>query len=248
MSDGIAQPVRRKPDLPTWELSVVEAHDVSPTMRRVIFTAPNISEMTYRPGQDLVLMLPLQDGATGRRHYTIRWLDRSAGHLAVDFFMHGDTPGPRFARNAKSGELVTARGSRGRTHLREEADWHLLTGDETGLPAILHMLETADPDALIFAFIEVENDGDEQPVNTSARVTVSWLYRQSADGASDLLAGRVKSFDFPNGTGHACLTGQTSSVRSQRHDLLSRGMTREQISSEGYWRPDRVGGHDHVDD
>ncbi len=32
-------------------------------------------------------------------------------------------------------------------------------------------------------------------------------------------------------------------------DLLGlEGLTREQISSEGYWRPGRIGGHDHVND
>jgi hypothetical protein len=29
---------------------------------------------------------------------------------------------------------------------------------------------------------------------------------------------------------------------------LAHGMTREQIYAEGYWRPGRVGGHDHVED
>jgi hypothetical protein len=28
---------------------------------------------------------------------------------------------------------------------------------------------------------------------------------------------------------------------------LDRGMSRDQIYAEGYWRPGRVGGHDHVE-
>jgi hypothetical protein len=29
---------------------------------------------------------------------------------------------------------------------------------------------------------------------------------------------------------------------------LERGLDRGQIYAEGYWRPDRIGGHDHVND
>jgi NADPH-dependent ferric siderophore reductase len=53
---------------------------------------------------------------------------------------------------------------------------------------------------------------------------------------------------LPHGRGHAILIGETSNVRKQRQNLISRGLTREQIASEGYWRPGRIGGHDHVED
>jgi NADPH-dependent ferric siderophore reductase len=33
-----------------------------------------------------------------------------------------------------------------------------------------------------------------------------------------------------------------------RRELIARGFPKQQISAEGYWRPGRVGGHDHVDD
>ena len=32
------------------------------------------------------------------------------------------------------------------------------------------------------------------------------------------------------------------------HGLIARGLTRDQIYSEGYWRPGRIGGHDHVNE
>ena len=56
----------------------------------------------------------------------------------------------------------------------------------------------------------------------------------------------VEKFQFPQGNGHAYVIGETSNVRAVRHRLLERGLKREQISAEGYWRPGRIGGHDHV--
>ena len=104
-------PARRKPELPAHDLVVAEAFDLHPGLRRVIFAAPGFD---YRPGQDLVLLLPLPDGEVGRRHYTIRGRD-AQGRLAVDFVMHGATPGPDFARNARPGDRIAVRGPRGRS-------------------------------------------------------------------------------------------------------------------------------------
>ena len=66
-----------------WLLEVVEAFDVAPRLRRVVFTAAHLDELRYQPGQALVLRMPLPEGGTGRRDYTIRWLDRTTQRLAI---------------------------------------------------------------------------------------------------------------------------------------------------------------------
>ena len=234
-----------RPMLRLWSLEVVEAMDAEPSMRRVVFTAPDIAEFDYKPGQALVLMIPLSSGETGRRDYTIRWFDRDAGKLAIDFLLHGETPGPQWARAAKAGDRLDARGPRGGTVFHPEADWHLLTGDETCIPAIAHILETMPADAVAHVFIETQEASGEIPM---AR-PVTWLHRGGQPaGPGALMADAVAAFALPEGRGHAYLIGETSNVRAQRRLLVERGFTREQISSEGYWRPGRIGGHDHVED
>lgn len=238
-----------RPPLRAWTLRVVDAFDVEPRMRRMRLTADDLHEMSYRPGQDLVLQIPLPGGETGRRHYTIRRLDREARLLEIDILLHGDTPGPSWARAARPGDLIEARGPRGRTVVDPEADWHLFCGDETGLPAILHMLETLPAGVPAFVFLEVASPEDRVPVDSPAEVTVEWVFRDGAPpGPGTLLLDRLERFALPEGRGKAYVTGETSNVRRQRQSLLSRGMTREQVAAEGYWRPGRAGGHDHVDD
>jgi len=242
-------PPRRRPDLPTLLLTVVEAHDLIPGLRRVILTAPDAAPLAYKPGQDLVFMLPMPDGELGRRHYTIRAQDPATGHIAVDFVMHGDSPGPRFARDARPGDRVEARGPRGNTWLRPGAGWHLFAGDETALPGILHMLETLPEGASAHALIEVQGPDWELPVPQGPGITVEWLLRGTAPpGPNTLLLDRVEALALPDGDGVAYLIAETSKVRAMRHHLIARGLTREQIVSEGYWRPGRLGGHDHVSD
>jgi NADPH-dependent ferric siderophore reductase len=247
-SDAQHQP-RRRPPLRSWTLRVVDGFDTEPNMRRVVLTTDDIGEFTYKPGQALVLMVPLPGGETGRRDYTIRAMDRQAGTISIDFVLHGDTPAPTWARKARPGDTIEARGPRGGTVLRAEADWHLLTGDETCIPAIAHILETMPAGAKAFAFIEVGDRSGEIALETQADAAVRWIHRHgSPPGPSDLMNGVVQDFALPAGRGHAYIIGETSNVRRQRHTLVARGFGRDQISSEGYWRPGRIGGHDHVDD
>ena len=240
---------RGRPQLRGWNLRVVDSFDVPPNMRRVVLTADDIGELTYKPGQALVLMIPLPNGETGRRDYTIRGMDHATGTISIDFVLHGDTPAPAWARRVKPGDMIEARGPRGSTVLRPDADWHLLTGDETCVPAIAHILETMPAQAKAFVFIEVDGKGGEIPLETQADADIHWVHRDgAAPGPSELMSSIVEDLVLPPGRGHAYIIGETSNVRRQRHTLISRGLTRDQISSEGYWRPGRIGGHDHVDD
>ncbi len=240
---------RQRPPLRNWTFRVVDSFDVPPGMRRVVLTADDIHDFAYKPGQAIVMMIPLPDGGTGRRDYTIRSLDRRRGTISVDFVLHGETPAPTWARRAMPGDTIEVKGPRGGTVFQPNADWHLLTGDETCIPAIAHILETMPAGTKAFVFIETSGKDGEIALQTQAETAIRWVHRNGAPaGPSELMNGVVQDFLLPLGRGHAYLIGETSNVRRQRHTLIARGLTRDQISAEGYWRPGRIGGHDHVND
>ncbi|MEI9995420.1 MAG: siderophore-interacting protein [Rhizomicrobium sp.] len=225
-----------------WPLTVQAKRLVTPRMMRVIFTVPKLDELVWKRGQDLVLELPQADGTIARRHYTIRTLDAEAGTLAIDFVLHGDSPAGSWVRAAEPGAQIHAAGPRGHTYLHE-ADWHLFAGDETCIPGIFAMLEGQPPGAT--AFLEIADDAERQPAPDGARVV--WLPRGgAAPGPSRILYDAVEAFAFPPGRGHAYVIGETSNVRAIRQRLIARGLGKEQTCAEGYWRPGRVGGHDHA--
>lgn len=242
-------PQPSRPALDEWQLAVVEAFDVGPRLRRVVFTAQTLDELDYRPGQALILRMPLPGGDTGRRDYTIRWLDRQAKRLAIDFVLHGETPAPSWAKAARPGDTLLAQGPRGRSTVAADADWHLFCVDETGMPAMLHMLETMPAGAIVHALIETASAEDEPAIGTSAALSCHWLARGAMPaGPNGLVLEALKAFALPTGRGQAYLMGETSNVRSWRHHLVQAGLPKASIASEGYWRPGRIGGHDHVDD
>jgi NADPH-dependent ferric siderophore reductase len=231
-----------------WSLEVLAAQDINQRMRRITLGGSDLDELAYQPGQDLVLQMPLGDGTYGRRHYTIRSLDKAAKRLDIDFVLHGDSPSGNWARDVLAGVRIDAMGPRGRTVFNPRADWHLFTGDETCIPAILGILETLPSHVHVWALIEITDATDRQTVSCKARLNFEWLERHGPGGPSEFMLERVKAFNLPPGQGHAYIIGETSNVRAQRHNLLARGMTKDQISAEGYWRPGRMGGHDHIED
>src|ERR1700749_1111855 len=103
------------------------------------------------------------------------------------------------------------------------------------------MLEELGGAAPAHAFLEIENDTDRVPLDAPAKTTINWVMRNG-----NALFDAVENFPLPKGEGFAYIIGETAKVRAIRHRLLERGIARNRIAAEGYWRPGRVGGHDHV--
>jgi NADPH-dependent ferric siderophore reductase len=230
-----------------WSLTVVGAEDIAPRMRRVQLTGPELAEFSPRPGQEIILLLPQQADEPIRRHYTIRRFDPTQKLLDVDFVMHGDSPAVRWASAARPGDPLNVMGPRGRITIAPDAEWHLFSGDDAALPAIFAMVQALPAAAKAQVFLEVGDESDRQELVSDADVTLEWLYRRGTrSDESNLLIDCVAAFPLPAGKGHAYLLGETRKVRAERQELIARGFDREQISAEGYWRPGRVGGHDHI--
>ena len=118
------------------------------------------------------------------------------------------------------------------------ADWLLLAGDETALPAIGTLIESLPPGTRAVAYIEVADAGEEQRFDTRGDVTVHWLRRDGVPaGHAGLLAGAVRQAAFPAGTMFAWLGGEAGAVRAiRRHLIGERGVDRRSIEFAGYWR------------
>lgn len=229
-----------------WPLTVVEKTIVSPHMTRVRFHGrDDLNELEWKRGQDFVLELPSGSGIA-RRHYTIRNFDSVERTLDIDFVLHDGGASDAWLSGTKPGDEIVAVGPRGHTYVRE-ADWHLFIGDETGIPGIFAMIEGLPRGARVHAVIEIGNDEDRVALTADAHVQIEWVSRNGAPaGPSKLLYDRVERFHFPPGEGQAYVIAETGNTRAIRHRLIERGLAKNRIAAEGYWRPGRVGGHDHV--
>ncbi|HET6500354.1 MAG TPA: siderophore-interacting protein [Amycolatopsis sp.] len=168
------------------------------------------------------------------RSYTVRSYDRHARELTIDFVHHGDEgfAGP-WAAAAKPGDEILFSGPGGAYAPGTEADWHLLVGDESALPAIAASLEAMPEDVPVHAFVEVADAAEEQALTTKADARIRWLHRSAG---ADLVQA-VRELDFPDGVVQAFVHGEAGFVRQLRRYLLDeRGMRRDLLSISGYWR------------
>jgi NADPH-dependent ferric siderophore reductase len=178
------------------------------------------------------------DVQPARRRYTVRSWDESAEELTLDFVVHGDdgVAGPWAARTGP-GDVLVFQGPGGGYRPDPEADWHLMVGDESALPAIAASLEAVPDDVLVVVRLLCDGPEHELGLTTPGKLDLEWLHRAGDDDDVDLLVDSVRTLAFPRGRVHAFVHGEAEEVRAiRRHLLGERGLSRSDMSCSPYWR------------
>jgi NADPH-dependent ferric siderophore reductase len=167
--------------------------------------------------------------------YSLRGFDRMRGTLDIEFVLHGnDGPASRWVARAESGDSVGLAGPGGPRLSRGNADFHLLAGDLTALPAIAAVLENLPTSARGAVLIEVEDAGDELDLRHPPGVTLHWLRA----GASSQPPDAVRQIDWPSSARiFATVAGENDAVLAiRRHLRRDRGVPAESLYAVPYWR------------
>jgi len=240
MLDLVGLPGGPLADATLWRLEVIEAGALTPTLHRVVLTAPGLDGLRYVPGQDLMLRVPQGGDRVVNRRYTIRSFDATRAAVIMDVSLHGAGPGTDWIRGASIGDQIEAIGPRGKITWRENADWHLFVGDETGLPGALAMIEALPMTSRATALLEIDTPADEQEPHSRQmpQSDLHWLHRsgRSVPGDASLIMEALADIALPDGLGHAYVAAEARVVRSIQRVLVERGLQQDQISAKAYWR------------
>jgi NADPH-dependent ferric siderophore reductase len=119
-----------------------------------------------------------------------------------------------------------------------EADWYLIGGDATALPAMATLLEALPASCFAHVFAEVADGSERLKLESSARFTTTWLHHGGDIGqAGRKLERVVREFSFPEGSGRVWIGCEAGVMRDIRRHLLSgRGMNRTHAHTQGYWK------------
>ena len=220
------------------DLSAFEGNDSTDRYVKLVFPRPGVEypeplymralRGTMKP-EDLPVV----------RTYTALFPDVAAGTVAIDFVVHGDegVAGP-WAAAAQPGDTLLANGPGGGYRPDLDADWHLLAGDESAVPAITAALAALPDDAVARVVLLVDDLEHHPEVALPSGAEVTWIHR--TDGGD--LVEAVRALDWPQGRVHAFVHGEGGAVMHgiRPHLLRERGLTRDQVSISGYWRLGRT--------
>jgi NADPH-dependent ferric siderophore reductase len=184
---------------------------------------------TGLPDERVVLVLP--DGQ--RRSYTVRGVNPARCELVVEVAVHTGGAGATWAREARPGDALLVGEPLGWYEPPPEAEWQLLVGDLTAVPAIGRITaETALPTS---ALVEVADAADRQPL--PAGTDVRWLCGSGNGGGLSVLPAALQDVVWPAGPGYVWFAGEAGVARvvrrQLRHDL---GWSGDRYRVLGYWR------------
>jgi NADPH-dependent ferric siderophore reductase len=238
--------------------TVLRKEQLSPSMVRIVLGGPGLESFTPNEYSDAYVKLvflrpgvesprPLDLGAVRdqlpqsdwpqQRTYTVRRWDPAAQELTIDFVVHGDEglAGP-WALAAQPGDEMILQGPGGGYSPDPQADWHLLIGDESALPAIAAALERLPATAVGHVFLEVTGPAEEQALFAPEGVEVHWVHHGSRPLGEALLEA-VSALEFRTGRVHAFVHGEAGVVKELRRLLKGeRKIPMADLSISGYWR------------
>ncbi|WCE06198.1 siderophore-interacting protein [Pseudoxanthomonas sp. JBR18] len=239
------------------QLQVLEVHDLTPHMRRIVVGGPALAGFhSAAPDDHVKVFFPNPDGefvtptlgahgleypagkvASPMRDYTPRLHDAAAGTLAIDFVMHGDGPAASWAAAAQPGATLALGGPRGSFMVAEDFDHYVLIGDETALPAIGRWLGEMPAGRKVTAVIEVPEDADRQALPTQADADIRWLPRNGVPPQRSELLEQVLDDLAPQGDAFWWIACESRRARMMRKFLEGhRSVPKGWIRSTGYWK------------
>lgn len=219
-------------------LAVESTEHLTPHLVRVVLSGESLSGFADNGHTDAYVKLHFADlGVT--RTYTVRWVDRAARRLAIDFVTHGDTGvAAPWAMKAVPGDELVLAGPGGAYAPDPAAAWHVFAGDLSALPAIAAALEALPGSAAGAAYLEVGHPAEILDLKCPEQVAVNWLVNPDpAD--TGFLARALDGGPWPDPV-QVFVHGERESVKAIRQVLRARAVPRESISISGYWARGRT--------
>jgi NADPH-dependent ferric siderophore reductase len=255
------RPVRRRPA--PLRATVRRRTELSPHLLRITVGGDDLSRFRWPgPAGHLKLMLPLpgaaevalpepdEDGTVAfsresmplMRTYTARRFDAATGELDIDLVLHGVGPASDWAEHCAIGDPVAVSVPRAAGFVADpEAEWILVAGDASALPAVATITEsvTALPVAPVF-LVEIDDPADRLELGASVR----WLVREAGQPPGAALEAAVADEPRPPGRGQVWVAGEAACIRRIRTGLLAH-LAADQITTRGYWRDGTANHPDH---
>ncbi|MGB7756087.1 MAG: siderophore-interacting protein [Salinisphaera sp.] len=228
--------MNRRP--PPRTFTVLDKTEITPNMLRVTLGGAAMADFPADQPSAYVKLRFAQAHSDRPllRTYTIR--AQRDDSVDIDFVRHGDGgPAARWAEDVQPGETIDIGGPGPKKLVDPAADWGLLIGDMTALPAISVNLETLPRDTRGHAIIEVLDEDDIQPLDAPEGIDIRWVINPHPGERGNTLYDAVRELAWQPGEPSvwcACEFSGMRRLRAHLHD--ERGVTRQQLYISSYWQ------------
>ncbi len=211
---------------------VLRCDALSPHLLRLTLAGDGLAgwESTGIPDEWVGLIVP---GQFQSRYYTVRSWD--GRELVLDVVVHEVGLVTEWVTRDCVGDGVTVTEPRGSFAMPDDAEWLLLVGDLTAMPAMARIAETtlAGPEPVetrIWAEVP-----DDLTGYLPHGPDVTWL--EPPGPGQSALAAVVESIDWPPGDGYFWMAGESAQMRAiRKHLMRERRLPSTAYDVMGYWR------------
>jgi NADPH-dependent ferric siderophore reductase len=211
-----------------YAAEVISREALSPHLVRVVLAVHGDFTSTGMPDEWVGLIVP---GQFQSRYYTVR--SYGAGRLTLDIVVHETGLVTEWAgRGEIVGETVTITDPKGSFDQAPGAQWLMLVGDLTALPAMARIAEEAETQGVPTRIWAEVPDVEELDGYLPRSAQVTWLA-----GHGDQLAATVEGLEWPDGEGYFWMAGESSQMRAiRKHLMRERQLPSHAYEVMGYWR------------
>lgn len=220
------------------KLEVLNSQYVTPHMLRITLGGEAFSDFPADQESGYVKFLfPQPEGRPLMRTYTVR--NQRDDAIDVDFAIH-DAKGPAssWAVNAKVGDKILVGGPGPKRLIAQEADWFLISGDMTALPAISVNLLLLPKNAKGYIVIEVVDEADIQPLVHPENMTLLWVVKTPSGNAEvNPLLHQIKALTPLEGRLSVWVACEFNIMRSIRKYLKNTfNLPKQNLYTSSYWK------------
>jgi len=225
-------------------LEVKGIKDITPNMRRITLGGEGMQGFPVdQESAYIKLLFPqLQNEKPIMRTYTI--IKQRGDEIDVDFVLHGlnhkgaKGPASHWAKTCVIGDSILIGGPGAKKLINPQADWFLLAGDMTALPAITVNLAQLPTDAVGYAVMEVLSKEDIQPLQKPEHLAIEWVINPVSTDNRYPLLDRIKTLDWLDGEVAVWTACEFNSMRALRQYFKQKEVAKSHLYISSYWKLD----------
>lgn len=172
------------------------------------------------------------------RSYTVREFSPASPAVTIDMVAHGDSgPAASWASRTSIGEEVQITGPGACKPINTDADWFILAGDMSAMPAISVNIDRLPSSAAGDIVLEVISEQDQLDLKVPEGMNVHWVVNPDPEAPNSMLEDAVMALPWRDGDVSVWVAGEFSASRALRQYFRhEKPVRKENMYVSCYWK------------